>query len=222
MMLLLAGPLPGAEAQSGIAGAGSYAIGTQASGAITENGPEKQCYRFTLDESGAVHLTGAVRTRWVYLRLYDANAEELDSSNEYWNSTSELIPLEETVYLTSGTYYSCIERDGSSTGTFNFRIDFTSSNESFREGNGGFNSSLATANQVATGATFYDMRRVDWALYDENGQEPVDRYYVYQNDTTKNIVIDEPLYLISGTYYLCFEREGYDGRGGMERGPLAE
>lgn len=219
------------QAQS-ITKAKSYTIGTTQSGVITENGDEKQYYQFTLSSSGAVHLTGSGYMRSMCWRVYDQNAEEVWQTQPYWNSTSEVITLDETLYLTSGTYYLCVQQC-SGYGNYNFRLDFTSSNESFSEGNGESNNTLNAASRIdASGqqyvgqlalndekdfykftltnsgkvtlnATFYKIKYVSWKLYDENGEELLSES-PWWNSTTEDIVVDEDLYLTSGNYYISY------------------
>ena len=219
-----------ADAQS-ISDATPYTLGSEQNGVITENGDEKQYYKFTLSESGAIQLKITAHMKWCYMKLYTSEAEELWNDNPNWNSTSEVNFVDEKFYLTSGTYYFCIEKDGSHCGNFNFKIDFTSSNETFCEENGGSNNTISDANtisvngslykaQLATNdnkdfykfsipssgeifltSTFYDMEWVYWKLYNENGEELVSSNPSW-NSTTKNILVNESMNLISGNYYL--------------------
>lgn len=219
------------RAQS-ITEAAVYSLGTNQSGVIAENGDKKQYYMFTLSSSGAVHLTGSAYMESMYWHVYDENAKEVWRINPYWNSTSEVITIDETLYLTSGVYYLCVEKYGGF-GNYNFRIDFTSSNESFSEGNGGSNNTLDMASGIETNggqysgqmarndekdfyrftltnsgvvslnATFYKIENIYWKLYDENGEELLSRR-PWWNSTTEDIVVNEDLYLTSGTYYISF------------------
>lgn len=219
------------QAQS-ITKATPYTIGTSQSGVITENGDAKQYYTFTLPSSGEVHLTGSAYMERMYWRIYDQNAEEVWQIQSYWNSTSEVITLDETLYLTSGTYYLCAEQSWGY-GNYNFRLDFISSNESFSEANWGSNNTLNTASMIDTSGkeyngqlalndekdfykftltdsgkvtlnvTFFKMKYVYWKLYDENGEELLSRQ-PWWNSTTEDIVVDEDLYLTSGNYYISY------------------
>lgn len=219
------------QAQS-ITKAKVYSMGTNQSGVFTENGDEKQYYKFSLSSSGKVHLTGNAYVTCMEWYIYDQNLEEVWYIQPSWNSTSEVLTLDENLYLTSGTYYLCAEqRDGY--GKFQFKMNFTSSNESFPEKNGGSNNTLSSAGNielngkiykgqlalndekdfykftltnsglVKLNATFYKIGYVRWALYDENGEELL-FHQPDCNSTTEDIVIDEELYLTSGSYYLAF------------------
>lgn len=217
--------------------AAAYTLGTEQRGMITENGDEKQYYKFTLPTSGAIQLTGSAYMREMYLYLYDSEANELWHMNPSWNSTSEVITLNDTTYLTSGTYYLCIGKYGDYYGKYSFKLDFTSSGESFRETNGGTNNTIDVASAITTNgslysgqlayndekdfykfnlsgsgkvnfsATFYDVQYVYWKLYDESGEELLS-YNPSWNSTTRNIVVDEDLYLTEGTYYISVSRDG--------------
>jgi hypothetical protein len=215
----------------------SYTVGTTAYGVIAENGSERQFYRFTLNESGKIQISGTAYMEWVYLYLYDSKTEELWDSNPHWNSTSEVISVDEQLYLTSGTYYFCVGRDGDRYGNYNFKINFTSSNETFIETNGGSNNSIDMANTIQVNgtsynaqlarndekdfwkftlaesgkvnfnATFYNMEYVYWNLFDENGNELMEKN-PYYNSTTTNIVLNEDLFLTKGIYYISVSADG--------------
>ncbi len=212
-----------------------YTLGTQESGIITENGEDKQYYMFTLPSSGSVEITGSAYMEYIDLYMYDENADELWHTDEWWNSTSEVISIKHTLYLTSGDYYFCIGKMNSCSGGFNFNINFTSIDESFIEVTGGSNNTTATASNVNTDGTlynaqialnddkdffkfvlyesgkvnfnalFYKMRMVEWKLYDEEGIELLSRNQEY-NYTTEDISITEDLYLVSGTYYIVISK----------------
>lgn len=214
-----------------------YTLGNTQNGTLTENGSEKQYYKFTLSSSGKIQITGSAYMEWVYLYIYDENANEIWSNNLHWNSTSEVITIDKPVYLTSGTYYFCVGRDGNRFGNYNFKIELTSTNETFSETNGGSNNSIALANLVKTGgqlynaqlavndekdfwkfelntsgkvnfnATFYNMEWAYWKLYDENGVELLSRNPSW-NQTTTNITMSEELHLTKGIYYISVSLDG--------------
>lgn len=208
----------------------AYSLGTQKSGILTENGSDKQYYKFTLTSSGSIRITANAYMKWVNLYVYDENANELWHKNPSWNSTSEVIAIDNTLQLASGTYYFCVGKASGQCGNYNFKIDFTSSNESFREVNGGSNNTMASASVIRTDGTsynaqlalndekdffrftlqesgkvdfnaiFYGMRSVSWRLYDEAGVELLSNNSSW-NDITNNISVSSEIYLTSGTYY---------------------
>lgn len=220
-----------------ISSASDYALGTTQYGVITENGEEKQYYRVVLDASGRIDISGTAYMQWIYLYLYDENGNELFCVNPQWNSTSELITISEECYLTKGVYYFCVGKDGNRIGEFNFKISFTSTNESFSELNGGSNNTINTANNVSIDgtpyiaqiskndekdfyrltlaesgninikATFNKMEWVYWHIYDESGNELYSRNPQW-NSTTEDITVDTDLYLTAGIYYFVVSRDG--------------
>ena len=226
-----------AKAQS-IDAAMSYTLGSTQSGILTENGDDQYYYQFNLPTSGKIHLTGSAYMHYVYLYVYDENAESLWSSNPRWNSTSEVISIDEELFLASGNYYFCVRKDGSNTGNYNFKIEYTSSNESFKDINGGSNNQITKASSInANGtsyngqisindekdfykfeltqsgclnfnSTFYNINYIYWKIYNQDGEEIISHNPSW-NSTTQNIVVDEAIYLNAGTYYLSISRDGY-------------
>lgn len=220
-----------------IVNATAYTLGTRCTGMITENGDTKQYFKFTLPESGKIEITGSAYMTSVNLYIYDENANELWKKNPWWNSTSEVISINESVFLTGGSYYFCVGKYSGYVGAFDFQMKFTAIGESFREGNGGSNNAMATASQVKTegtsynaqmalndekdffkftlaqsgkvnlNATFYEMQAVRWKLYDQDGVELLSRN-PWWNSTTENIVVNENLDLTSGTYYIAVSKYG--------------
>lgn len=208
----------------------SYTVGTSVNGVLAEGKDKRQYYMFTLESSGAIHLTGSAYMQYIHSYIYDENANKLYDSSDHWNSTSEVIALDKIIYLTSGTYYFCLDSDY--TGDYNFILSFESSNETFKEKNGGSNNAINTASTVDVqgtqynaqlaindekdffkinlpdsgkidfNATFFKMKNVNWKLYTQSGEQLLSRDE-WWNSTTQNITVDEGLYLTSGTYYLA-------------------
>lgn len=129
----------------------AYSMGTTQSGVITENGDGKQYYRFELNSSGEVSINAKAYMEYMYMYIYSADAEELWKINPYWNSTSEVITVDEKVYLTKGTYYLCFGRDGRD-GQYNFTLNISSTNKTYEEINGGSNNTLDTASILSIGS----------------------------------------------------------------------
>lgn len=219
-----------------------YSIGTTQNGTLSEENNDIKYYKFTLDESGSIQMTGSAYMREIKFYLYDADVNEIWNKELSWNSTSEVITIDETLYLTSGTYYLGVSKNYYRYyGNYDFKINFTSSNESFKEVNKGSNNSLATANEVNTDgkkynaqiavndekdfwkftlnqsgcvkydSTFYNIQSVEIKLYDKNANELID-YDDWWNDTTKEITFSRELYLTSGTYYIAVSRGRDNGR----------
>lgn len=221
-----------ALAEETILSALDYNLGTTQYGIITENGEEKQHYKIVLDTSGRINISGTAYMEDINLYLYDEDGKKLFDSSPHWNSTSELITISEEQYLTKGIYYFCVEKRYGCVGEFNFKIDFTSTNETFIELNGGSNNTINAANDISTDgtqyiaqiaknddkdfykfalgdsgklnfkATFNKIEDVNWYLYDEDGNELFDSS-PHWNSTTENITVDTDLYITAGTYYLA-------------------
>lgn len=221
---------------AGIFEASDYIIGTDRNAALTQNGADKQYYKFTLNESGKISITGQAYMQWMYMYIYDDTAKELWKINPNWNSTSEIITISEDIYLTSGTYYFCIGKDGERCGNYKFKIDFISSNENFKEINGGSNNNIKSASTILTNGTYYNAQiainddkdfwkielpssgkisitgqaNMEWVymhIYDDMAEE-LWKTNPHWNDTSKIITISEEIYLTSGTYYFCVEKDG--------------
>ena len=214
--------------------ASSISVNNTYKGQLAKN-DEKDFYRFTLSASGRVTLTATAGMEWVYYRIYDNAGNQLWSINPSWNSTTETISTSETIDLTKGTYYFIVERDGSRTGNYTFRLAFTSANESFTETNGGVNNSMRNASSISVNNTykgqlakndekdFYrftlsasgrvtltataGMEWVYYRIYDNAGNQ-LWSINPSWNPVTEKISISETINLTKGTYYFVAERDG--------------
>lgn len=215
----------------------SYTLGTTKTGRITDS-QNYYYYKFTIPSSGRVNINTQIHVRNAYIKIYDANKEEVDKWNLWWNSTAELISEEMYTDLTKGTYYFAIEKS-SGTGSFQFKLDFISANETFIETGNGSNNTIATANminvdktkyfgqiadndeqdyykftlnasgRITLGLTAY-VKTLNIVIYDENGQEvySTDKWW---NSTSEQIAYSDCFDLTKGTYYLKFKY--YSGTG---------
>lgn len=220
-----------AQTSSALDTATGISLGTSYSGNIT-NEEKLDYYRFTLADSGAINLKGTLYMQSARVTVFNAAGEEVWREGYDWNSTTQQISLNETIHLTSGTYYICLEKYWGEGSAYNFQLDYTSANESFKEYNGGSDNSLNSANavdvntayrgQIASNdekdyykftltnsgaidikGTLY-MKTVYITVFDSEGQEIWDKGCEW-NDTTQQISLDKTLHLTSGTYYICFE-----------------
>ena len=150
---------------------------------------------------------------------------------------TEEMNLNEKIDLTSGTYYFAVgPYDG--TGSYNFKLSFTSANENFKETTNGINNKLATASSISTGTTYYGQiasnddkdfykftlsssgrinlritAYIFWThlyIYDINGNT-VWSENVRWEDTTEEMDLNENIDLTAGTYYFAVGE--YDGTG---------
>lgn len=221
----------GTAKAASIVNASSYTPGSTVNDVLTENGDDAKYYKFTLNSSGSIQITMSAYMQHVNLYLFDEDAKQLWKDSPSWNSTSEVITVNKTVFLTAGTYYFCVSKYLDYCGEYSFNLNFSSSSETFSEYNGGSNNTLALANTINTNgskyraqmalndekdffrftlpssgkihltATFYKMGRIYWKLYDESGEE-LCTDNPWCNDTTENITVDDITYLTKGTYYL--------------------
>lgn len=229
-----------AQAAGSVSSAEIYTFDEMVYGTITGEDDPGHYYKITLPESGRIEITGQVAgAERVQFNLYNEQIEEIWESHPYWNSTAEIITLNEEFYLTSGVYYFKINKYWKDKGDYQFKIHFTSSNESFPETQGGSNNTIQLANTVKTNgelyrgqiakndgkdfyaftldnsgkvtfnATFKSIERIEWTLYDEAGEELTYARPSW-NSTTKDIVENVDLELTSGKYYLSFNHSsGY-------------
>ncbi len=223
------------EAASNLDGATAISFGTIYKGSITET-VDTVAYKFTLASSGSVTLNSTANMRWVEYCVYDASGDKIWSTTEYWNSVSEVSTTSVKLDLVKGTYYFCVS-ESDSTGTYQFKLTYSSAGESFVETQSSMNNSLATANAITLGKTykgqiadndekdFYkfsissdmvlnlnataNIHCVNYYLYDSSGSEVKSMEYIYWDDTTEVSVTDEDLVLSKGTYYFCVCQPSY-------------
>lgn len=223
-----------AQVRSSLGEAVNISAGTQYSGVLTEN-TKINSYRLTLADSGNIRLKSTAYMEWIYVTIFDEDGEQIWRSNPKWNETSSQISLDENFDLTAGAYYICFERDGDRTGDYLFRVDCISANETFSERNHGTDNLITDANPIYFGTDyrgqiarnddkdFYQFKMNDsgklnltgtacmeWiyiTVFDADGKQ-IWRSNPKWNETSRQIPLDENLDLTSGTYWICFERDG--------------
>lgn len=202
------------------------------SGNMTEE-HHMDCYRFTLSRSGEINLKGTIYMPWTGITVFDSAGTKVWGDGFYWNNTTQQTALNETIHLTSGTYYIYFD-SSKHTGAYNFQLDYTSANESFDEFNGGSNNSIHTANSIDVNSLYRgqiasnDDRDYYRFTLDESGEINLKGtlYISYVgisifdsageniwgdnfswNDTTQQTALNEIIHLTSGTYYICFNQK---------------
>ena len=225
-----------AFAGSTIGTATPISFGNTYNGSITKTG-DKNFYKFILPTSGKINLKSTGYINSMYYRIYDASGNEIYEKFLSKDSTTDQISYNENFDLTSGTYYLCAANItyGNITGKYNFKLSFTSANESFKEGNGINNNSLGKANTISLNTTykgqiaendekdFYkfnlstsgkiklslqaDIDTLYYGIYDKDGNE-IKHHYMYHDYSTNKISYSEEIDLASGTYYLCIDQCG--------------
>lgn len=195
----------------------------------------KDFFKLNLAKSGKIVWNFNAYTEWIYLKLYDIDGNEIWSSNPHWNANTQKITSAETIYLTAGTYYFGVIRDGERQTKYNFNLAYSCSNESFAEKNGGKNNLLQNANSISLGTNYKGQLAINdsidiyrftvkssssyklklnantmWIyikLYDANGNEFWSSNPRW-NDNTKKITFSESVTLNKGTYYIGIVRDG--------------
>lgn len=216
-------------------GTASYlSMGGTASGSFSEDGVGGW-WRFTMPASGRIDFDGSAAGN-IRFTLYDASGEELD----YWicwnDSVTGRALVDESRYVTSGTYYVYVDRYAtSSTGDFSFKLSYESANASFSAGHGSITSyntisagksynglfalndektfyrlSLGSAGRLALrGACYVSSCTV--YVYDASGNERWSATY-WRDSVTGRADFSENLDLTAGTYYIAFTNRGNYGK----------
>ncbi len=101
--------------------ANSISLNTTYQGQIAVN-DDKDFYKFSLTSSGTINLTvNAYLDRTNYY-FYDASGNEVWCRDyQYWDSNNKKLNLSESIYLSAGTYYLCVE-EWAYTGNYSFKI----------------------------------------------------------------------------------------------------
>lgn len=174
--------------------------------------------------------------RYIRYKIYDVNGERLYYSSPSWNSTTERSYVEDKIELTKGIYYFVVEKGDA--GNYNFRLNFSSSEESFGETGDGTNNSMQTANAISVD-TFYKghlaandkkdyykftipssgrivneatayMGYINYYIYDLQGKELYHGWPTWNSIVGSSHVTDV-IDLTSGTYYFAVTHRGSVG-----------
>ena len=217
-----------------IATANNISMGTTYKGQIALN-DSNDFYKFTIASSGRVSLTSTAVIPTVCYRLYDSTGEPL-WHNYYSLNSSGQSSINESLYLTKGTYYLGIEQS-SGTGTYSFKLAFTSAGESFTETGNGINNTIATASKISTGITYKgqiaenddrdyykftinssgnvlftcatEVGTMTYEIYDSEQNRLW--YYTHYYSSSDNYNFSEEFTLTKGTYYLCIKNSSHTG-----------
>lgn len=207
-------------------------------GQIAEN-DEKDFYGFSIPASGKVAVQVTSYLSWASWRIYDSDANPIYETSHYRDDTTGRYYESKVLYLTKGTYFFELDGGNSSTGNYNFTLNYASSGESFTETGNGTNNSMEAASVISMDKTykgqvarndekdFYrfassagklalhmvsDAYCVKWYIYDRHGKE-VEYGSLYKDDSSQKGNLQKTITLPSaGVYYLCVER--YDSDGG--------
>lgn len=228
-------------AGSSMSNATSVSFGTTYSDSLT-NTNTKDFYKFTISSSGTVNLvvTSYIQTTKYY--IYDCSGNTVWSKSLEWDYTTNRVDMNEDICLTSGTYYFCVaEGYLSGIGNYNFKVKFSSSNESFKETGNGTDNSLSKANLISTEKTYYGqlanndtkdfykftlsssgainvklrayIQTIKLYVYNSNGETIWSKGYEWNYTTEQLDVNVEMKDLKSDTYYFCVEKGYLSGIG---------
>jgi uncharacterized repeat protein (TIGR02543 family) len=106
-------------------------LGTQYKGQLSYAHDEADFYKFTLAQSGKVHISATTAQAYADFRIYTAVPKEIWVSHREinWNTISLVGSFSTDVVLSSGTYYFAVSHDNyySSTGFYSFRLSIGAS-----------------------------------------------------------------------------------------------
>ena len=218
--------LSASAAGSSMSNATSISFGQSYSDSITDSSTQ-DFYKFTMSSSGKINIK---LTAYIYCSsyyIYDSNGKDVwHLTSKYWNDVSKQYDMDETVDLTSGTYYFAVKQSYG-TGNYNFKMTFSSANESFKETTGGTNNTITAASSISTDSNYYgqiannddcDFYKFtlstsgsirikltayiycsSYYIYDSNGKDVWRLPSRYWNDVSKIYDMDENIDLSSGT-----------------------
>lgn len=201
-------------------------------GSLTES-DSINYYKFTIASSGRVKLVATAKISDIIYCFYDESKDLIYSEQYCWNNTTQLINTNIGVDLTKGTYYFAAKQAYGRTGTYSFRLTFTSAGESFTETGYGSNNNMDTASQIKVNTSykgqiadnddkdFYKftlpssgritlsvtakMCYVTYYVYDQFG-EKLWRSDGDWNSTTELNITNSTLDLTKGTYYFITDK----------------
>ena len=192
-------------------------------------------YKITLPSTGLVKAEMTAYLYNVSMYIYDADGKQLAVNTPYANSSTGMSVNSYGWYLTKGSYY--ILFSSGYTGNYNFKLSFTSSNESFIETGDGTNNTMQDASHIDLAKKYYgclcmddkDFYRFDLSgngnynlklaadvsplkvnVLDSEGQTIFNKIF-YRNSITNMISENISLDLSKGTYYIVFIRENNGG-----------
>lgn len=216
-----------------MATADAVSLGTTYKGQIAEN-DHADYYRFTLPSSGKLDVHMVTEISWM------TNFNIIDSQgNSIWGEVLYEAGTEnKSIDLTKGTYYFYVENNHN-TGNYQFKLAFTSANESFSESGDGNNNSMQTADAINLNVVyrgqiarndrkdFYKftltntssvrfsatswLDNVTYGVYNEAGQEIWSDGFHFKDDNTGTNYSYKNLSLKAGTYYLYVGEGTYTG-----------
>jgi uncharacterized repeat protein (TIGR02543 family) len=144
------------------AAANPIALGSTYRGQVSYAADPADFYSFALASSGKVSIALDTQSlEGAALLVYDTDGTVAWKSGSYgsygnlgWNGTAQKASYRSSVWLHGGSYRFCVEKARDYTGAYSFRLSFSSSNESFKEGYLGSNNTFAAATPISLGRTY--------------------------------------------------------------------
>ncbi len=198
-------------------------------------------YKFNLEESGRITFPFMSDIEETRIKIVQVDNDDA-LYNKYYSidSSTEMINKNDYIDLTAGDYYFIVEMYSNNTGTYKFKLDYTSSEESFAETGNGVNNTTLTASEVELNTSYIGQiasnDSIDYykVTLEESGRitfpinSSMDNMIVriLGNDGVTKIVSDDYYYsdsatgeineinsidLIAGTYYFAINKWDYTG-----------
>ncbi|MCI9597707.1 MAG: hypothetical protein HFE75_10510 [Firmicutes bacterium] len=116
---------------------------------------EYDYYKLTLGQSGGLRFQINTQCDNVGVDILDAKDLKVCQCPMFYHSQNKL-STDHIIHLTAGTYYIRFTRYAGYgySGRYDFHLSFTPANESFLEGNGRNNDTLAAADRISLGGTY--------------------------------------------------------------------
>ena len=214
----------------------NYALNTTENGTL-KNAYDKHTFKFSLQSSGKIELKAISQLDNTSYYIFDCFGKEIWRVTNFCpDDTSTSAILKAKINLTSGDYYFQITNgiiDNCDCG-YSFSIDYTNSEESFKETENGTNNSFDTASNISVnqsykgqialndGKDYYkfelkesskvnlkisaNIEGSNYYLYDSKENEIWKKTAQYWDENNNIMNINEDIYLNSGTYYFLVDK----------------
>lgn len=101
-------------------------LNTKYNGQIAMN-DDADYYKFIVNDYGKINITANAYTENIYYDIYDSKYNRVKRWETYWNTTTKIASLNDTINLASGTYYFVAVKTLDRTGNYNFTLSKSSS-----------------------------------------------------------------------------------------------
>ena len=214
----------------------NYALNTTENGTL-KNAYDKHTFKFSLQSSGKIELKAFSQLDNTSYYIFDCFGKEIWRVTNFCpDDTSTSAILKAKINLTSGDYYFQITNGiiDNCDCEYSFSIDYTNSEESFKETENGTNNSFDTASNISVnqsykgqialndGKDYYkfelkesskvnlkisaNIEGSNYYLYDSKENEIWKKTAQYWDENNNIMNINEDIYLNSGTYYFLVDK----------------